>query len=248
MTFKSSHRTLATNIAVALLLNAGRMLAQSVPATLPVHRQPGGYVRLWNMLISAPATFELSTSVDPNAPALVTASTASLANNYLRVAPGHYSLRVVNSAAREAPVKVLDANIPDKGYYTVLVYRDSAGKTAVDLIDDTPDPKNPTNKLAVWQFVPETRAVVTGGGQRTAALEVGQTQILDNMPNGKLAVQLRATTAKGDRNWGVDVDFSASHRATVLVISDPYGRIRMRTTVDGPDRETEKEDREQTRN
>lgn len=213
------------------------MLAQSAPPP----RQPSGFVRLWNMAVSAPATFELSASVDPQAAPLATASPASLANDYLRVVPGRYALRVVNAAAKEVPVKVFNANIPDQGYYTVIVYRDPAGKITADLIDDTPDPKAPTNKLSVWQFCPDLRAIVTGGGQRTNALEYGQSQTLDNLPTGKLAFQLRAQTAKGNRNWGVEVDFSSSHHATVFVIADPYGRIRMRATVDGPNLATEKE-------
>ena len=245
MTFKFLPRALALKILVLLAFGAAVSRAQNAPpSSSPARKPPGGFVRLLNLEVNGDTTYILSASADPAAKPLTTASPGNFFATYAHVLPGRYSLRVAKMNAPDQTLKALDATVPDKGYFTVLVWPDPAGKPVIDLLDETPDPKKESNRLAVRQLYPNSRAVVTTAGQRTAPLEYGQAQTLDNMPDGRAVVLARVITPKGAHSWSSEADFTQSRHASAYVVADPYGRIRLRYTADGPDPKTEKEDRE----
>lgn len=216
----------------------------ATPSPSPARKAPGGFVRLLNLEVNGDTTYALSASADPAAKPLATASPGDFFATYAHVVPGRYTLRVVKMNAPDQALKSLDAMVPDKGYFTVLVWPDATGKPMVELLDETPDPKKASNRLVVRQLYPNSRATVITAGQRTAPLEYGQTQILENMPEGRAVVLARVTSSKGSHSWSSEADFTQSRRASAYVVADPYGRIRLRYTADGPDPKTEQEDRD----
>lgn len=233
--------------ALAVFAFAGGLQGQTAaPSPSPAKKIPTGFLRLINATDPVEkVAYELSVSPDPAVPPLQTSAPGSFYGAYERVKPGRYPLRITRAGNRDLTIKTLDANVADKSYFTVIVYPDAAGAMIAELVDETPDLKAPpVNRLAVRQLCKDLRVVVSSGGVRTDPLDYGRSQVLEKLPDGKSNVQIRAMTAKGPRNWGSEVDFSAGHRATVFVAPDPYGRMRARLTVDGPDAITEKEDRE----
>lgn len=231
MTSLCSHRPLACRslgLPWILLLCATLRLA----AQTPEPKQPAGYVRVWNMVLTSNDPIVVFTSIDPSKP-LLSASPVNVATGYTALRPGRYTLRIFQGDEKGVPAKTIDANVTDKSYQSILVTLAPEGHLATEVIDETPDPEKPSNQLTVRQFCPGAQVVISAGSQHTAPLDAGQTQVLDQMPDARVPIFMRAVTAQGPRSQNAEFDFRLCKHGSLFVFPDAYGRIRLRTSVDG---------------
>lgn len=183
------------------------------------------------MALALDASLEISAGGHP----VLSAAPADFYAGYTAITPGQYALRLAKPADPKTPLKTINATLPDQAYVTVLVTQNPAGEVTAELLDETPDAaKPPSNTVTVRQFSAGSRVVVTAGGQQTDLLEFGQAQALEHLPDGNVSITMRALTPKGPRNWVGEMDFRGTHRGTVFVFPDTYGRVRFKLTADGP--------------
>ncbi len=239
MIFKLSNPALVFRIgAVALGLHSAcaQTPAPSVtPTPVPTFKKPVAYLRLWNMAIAMNAPLEVSTGTEASGRPILTALPANFYTGYQPIAPGHYSLRLAKSSDPKTSLRMVDATIPDKGYFTIFVSQKPTGELVSELINESIDPSKPVNNmLTVRQFSQGAKVVVTADKQHTGPLEFGDVQVLEQLPSANVPITMRALTSKGPRNWAAEMDFKTTHRGTVFVYPDTYGRIRFKLTADGP--------------
>jgi hypothetical protein len=238
MIFKSSPRA-AVSSAACLLLLAGPLRAQLQPAPSPspAVKPKQGFARLWNVLPLPGYSLELVIGADANGKVLQTAQPSNIYAGYSSLPPGRYVMRVFRTGDRQNPIKSFDVQLRDKSYFDILVSQAPGASPTAELIDETPDPtQDPVNRLTVRQFCPGATVVITAGGvQRTDSLVYGATQTLSGLPNGLVPLSMRAVKGSGSaKTWNTEADFRVAHRASLFIIADAYGRIRARTSIDGP--------------
>ena len=169
--------------------------------------------------------------------AFQTALPSNFYAGYVHLPPGTYPLTVYRAGNRTAPIKSFNVVLHNNSYLTILATEAPGGAISAELLDDTPDPAAPpTNRLTVRQFCANVRAQVSvPGPQRTDLLEMGHTQTLVGLPSGAVPISIRVTSAGGVvRTMTAEADFRTSRHASVLVFTDPYGRVRPRVSIDGP--------------
>lgn len=240
--------TIFSLFALLLLLPSGRLAAQSAhPTPSPAPPRPkAGYVRFWNATPPATGlTLDLVVGTSPEGRVLHSATPANFYANYASLPPGQQVLRVFRNGDRQNAIKTFTLPLLDRSYFTLLATSQPNGSTSIEIVNDTPDPtKPPVNRLTVRQFCPDTTAIVTTtGNHQSDSLAYGQTQTLEGLPNGVIALALRATKGgvTGTKTWDTQADFRVSHHVTMFIVNDLYGRIRARVSVDGPSPEAEAE-------
>ena len=157
--------------------------------------------------------------------------------SYYPLPPGAYNFIIRRPGDVTNPLKRQPVLLRPDTYVTFMV-SEKSGKPAVDLLDDTIDPKlvHGLSRLTIRQFMPGARVVVAAaGGAATPELGYGEVATLDNLPNVDTVLNMRATTGTGPqpKQWNADADFTNARHATVLVVPDPYGRFRPRVSYDG---------------
>ena len=229
----------ASFCALLLVTSSTPLRAQTPkPSPSPAVKPKLGYIRFWNMLPLEGSTFELvQDGTPPPGRVLQTASPANFSAGYIPLPPGAYTLKVCRPGEHDKPIKSFAVPVRHNSYITILTTQPPGAAIKAELLDDTPDPfKPPVNRLTVRQFVPDIHVVATAAGtKRTEALDYGATQTLEGLPGGLVQLNTRATLTGGaTKTWNTEADFRTSHHASLLVLSDPYGRIRPRVSVDGP--------------
>ena len=229
-----------------LLLPTTWTLAED-PLPKPTPAKPkAGYIRFWNVLPPKDGpSFDLVLGGNSDGRVLNTAAPSNFYANYVSLPPGRCTLRVYRAGERQNVLKNIDLSLRDKSYYTLIASPQPGGQPSLDLIDDTPDPtKPPVNRVTVRQFCPDTSVVIAAGSSyRTDSLDYSKTQTIEGMPDGKVALTMRATKSGNSavKTWDTQADFSVSHHSTVFVVNDLYGRIRARVAMDGPSPADEEE-------
>lgn len=243
-------------VAAALMFLPLTPLAAQSPSPSPV---PGaspkastpkpkeGHIRFWNLIPppTAPTLDLVLTTTGSEGRPLTSATPMNLYANYTGLPPGRYTLRVFRAGDRQNALKSFDLPLRDKSYFSLLATAQPDGQPGIELLDDTPDPtKTPNNRLTVRQFSPDTAVVITAAGRyRTDSLAFQKIQTLEDLPDGVVPLNMRATKtgAASVKTWDTQADFRASHHYTLFVVNDLYGRIRARVAVDGPSPEDEAE-------
>jgi hypothetical protein len=102
-------------------------------------------------------------------------------------------------------------------------------------VQTTIDPKTTSGTLNIRNYFPGTSVSVASGSQTlTTGLSYGSSYATTGLAASKIPVTIQTTLPDGKPAQSiVDLDFTASKRATLLIIPDSYGRFRPRVTVDG---------------
>ena len=201
-----------------------------------------GYLRFWNLLPLTTSGLELAGASDPAGRGLLSARPGTFPSNYRLLPPARYTLTVYPFGDRLKPLNKTPMDVPLRAdaYMTVVVRpsADPGGEAVVELVDDTLDPTQAAdNRLTVYQCSPEARVVVTAARNfKSNPLVYGGTQTLTALPDGIVGLAISIATKAGPGAWNTEADFRASARASLVVVADPYGRIRPRITVDGASR------------
>ncbi|MEA3210330.1 MAG: hypothetical protein QOE70_3387 [Chthoniobacter sp.] len=238
-------------LAISLLLLGSVVNAQQtepatvVPATpapaasTPPRKPRKGYFRFWNMLSKPEGELTLirndgSTEGTP----LLSAAPNNYYASYLPLPPARYALKVVRRNDPATAIQSFDVTLGSDAYVTFMAHP-VAGQVRIELFDDTFNPAEATSgRLTIRQFVPNANVTVTSNAQLTSrSLTQGETQTIEGFPLKPVMLKMRAGMAAGpDQEWVAEVNFTTSRRASLLIVSDPYGRFRPRVTIDGPHR------------
>ena len=218
----------------ALLFLAALTVRAQQPSPSPSPRPAQAYVRFWNMLPNKDApSLQLFSGENK---LLTTAVGSNYAASYNPIAPGTYTFEIRKAGDTANPLKKQPVILRGDTYITYLVSQKN-GQTAVELIDDTLDPKNTDgpSRLVVRQFIPGAQVTVTTrDGNTSQAVGYGESTALEVMPNRVSVMTLKATGLGPEPStWNIETDFTTARHATVLVVADPYGRFRPRLTYDG---------------
>lgn len=164
---------------------------------------------------------------------------------YLPLPPGNYTFRICRPEDREHPVKVIPIVLRDRVFITLLTSLVN-GQPQSEIIDDTIDPaKASEGQLTVRQFLADARVVVTADNKaRTRLLNYGDTQVMDGLSTRVVPISLAAVLRGSEqRSATTEANFSPSPghspHATLLILSDPYGRLFVSVVDDGIAREPE---------
>ncbi len=238
--FKSSKSPpidFARSFAVALVLTVFfgplRVPAQQ-PAPTP--SKPKAYIRLWNMLPADPAN-NLLVSVGDNA--MFGVGPLDLYTDYFSSPLGSYSLTIKRSGDKADPGQKIPVALQDGTYITLLATQKGT-QTNIEVINDTPDPKvkDLAASLIVRSFLTGARVTVgVAGGQVRQPVPDNATVTLDNLPmTAEVNISVQAmlpTTPPSPSNSELPADFSVTHHATLLLVSDRYGRLKSKLFYSG---------------
>ena len=220
--------------AAALLFLPALAAQAQQPSPSPSPRPAQAYVRFWNMLPGKDAPpLQLLSGENK---LLTTAVGANYAAGYTPITPGTYTFEVRRAGDAANPLKKQPVILRGDTYITYLVSQKN-GQPAVELIDDTLDPKNADgpSRLVIRQFIPGAQVtIMTKDGNTSQAIGYGESTSLESLPNRAGVMTLKATGLGPEPStWNIEPDFTTARHATVLVVADPYGRFRPRLTYDG---------------
>jgi hypothetical protein len=216
--------TLATSF---ITLACSQIFAQAAPTPVP----KAAYIRFWDMLPASSGTFQLRKSGKPGD--LLATASAYRYSSYVDLPLGQYQLSIVKSGS-DAPLKNLVANLKADTYFTIILAPEGAG-FKVEFIDDTLDPKATSGTITIRNYFPGASVSFSAGTQVIAnGLTYGNSYVARGLTPTKMALTIEARLPSGlPAQSGVDLDFTASKNATLLVIPDSYGRFRPRVVADG---------------
>jgi hypothetical protein len=150
---------------------------------------------------------------------------------------GRQQLSVYKKGDRTTPLKLINIDLKPDTFFTILV-SPKAGSLTIDVFDDTNDPKAAGGTLTIRNYFVGLTVDVSSGAQKIVdALPYGQSYVATGLPSGRLPLNLHTRLPNGTpADSEAEADFNASHRATLLIIPDSYGRFRPRVTIDGKNR------------
>ena len=217
-------------LAVACLFVAGGH--QSLFGQAPAPQV--GYLRFWDMLPPENGAFELRKIGAPESEGAMLSGTAYRYTSYIEFPPGAYHLGVYKKGDHTTPLKIVDINLRQKTFFTVLV-APSGGVINVEVIQDTNDPKIASGSVVVRNYFPGLIVSVSSDSQSYVdQLAYGQTHTITDLPLKRLPLTLRTKLPNGTpAESEAEADLQASKRGTLLIIPDSYGRFRPRVTIDG---------------
>ena len=171
--------------------------------------------------------------------------------DYFATPVGSYNLVIKRLDEKQEPVAKVPVALQN-GMYVTLLATVKDGQVNIQVIDDTPDPKATelTAQLIVRSFFTGGNVTVgVTGGQPAQPVPGGGTVTLDNLPTTaavNVAVQVTMpTTPPTSKKWDLPADFSVTHHATLLLVSDRSGRLKPQLTynahVANPDSERGRE-------
>ncbi len=123
----------------------------------------------------------------------------------------------------------------ETGFCFTLAVREKESKLALEVLDDSPA-KDPGGELVVRSFVADLKTLQIDAGPDLHVRLTSDSPFLRvrGLPRIALQVDTSGTDVAGKPiEWSNEVDFGSIHRATVLIVADPYGRIRPRVVIDG---------------
>ncbi|HZE58482.1 MAG TPA: hypothetical protein VE031_11550 [Chthoniobacterales bacterium] len=192
-----------------------------------------GYLRFWDMLPSANGVFELCKADGGDASPGLLSGTAYRYSSYGEFPVGRYQLAVFKKGDRKTRIKTFDIDLKADTYFTIIVSPQS-----IDAFDDTNDSKATTGSLTIRNYFPGLTVSVSSDTQTiAAAVAYGQSTMASGFPLKRAPLVLRTKLPNGTpAESTAEADFTASKRATLLIIPDSYGRFRPRVTIDGANR------------
>jgi hypothetical protein len=210
-------------LASSFLLFSASLAQQQSPAPKV------GYIRFWDMLPPQSGSYEVRKISGPGSEESLVNAMAYRYSSYRELNTGRYRLGVFK-AGMNAPIKVFDVDLKPDTYFTILISPQS-----IDMFDETNDPKATSGILTIRNYFSGLTVSVSADNQPVGgALTYGQSFTAAGFPLKRVRLTLRTRLPNGTpAESEAEADFTASKRATVLIIPDSYGRFRPRATIDG---------------
>lgn len=189
------------------------------------------------MLPPTTGSFELRKAGAPESEQSLLSGSAYEYSSYVEFAVGRYQLAVFKKGDRKTPLKLVNIDLKPETFFTILV-SPKGGVLTVEAFDDTNDPKATQGTLTIRNYFTGLTVDVSSGTQKIVdALPYGQSFAVAGLPSGRFPLTLHTRLPNGTpAESGAEADFTASNRATLLIIPDSYGRFRPRVTIDGKNR------------
>lgn len=224
---KSRFFTLASSFFL-ILSSSLECHGQSASAPIP----KTGYIRFWDMAPATSGTFEVCKAGETSGASLLS-GTPYQYSSYVQFPPGRYRLAVFRKGDRNTPLKTFDIDLKGDSFFTIIVSPQS-----IDIFDDTNDPKAASGTLTIRNYFPGLTVSVASDTQQLAeAVSYGQASVATGLALKRVPLTLRTKLPNGTpAESTAEADFTASKKATILIIPDSYGRFRPRVTSDGTNR------------
>lgn len=120
--------------------------------------------------------------------------------------------------------------------FTTLIVREGVSEPCIEIIDDTPTADEMDAELTVRNFASGlTHIRLRARDTIDVRLRAPHAYLhMRGLDQNILLLETTANTSDGkESKWANEIDFKKARKATVLIFSDPYGRIRPRVTLDG---------------
>ena len=117
--------------------------------------------------------------------------------------------------------------------YATIIAQEADDQVTLEIVDDRV--QGTSSELLVRNFVPKLKALQVDAGPAVhIRLNTTDSFIhLRGLPRAVLQVDTSGEDEAGEAiHWTSEVDFGKFQRATLLVMKDPYGRIRPRVISD----------------
>ncbi len=199
-------------------------------------KQKHGYLRLWNMLPKeAGVLLLIKENGTPEGDVLLSAAPNNYYASYTALPAGRYALKLVRSEAPDTVIENVSVTFRGDESRTILAGSVDR-KLKVETLDETYDLATTlAGRLTIRQNFPNSRVTIEVGSQtRTRELASSEVEVVDGLPLQVVSLKMHATFADGKTSdWSTEVDFKTIRHATLLIVSDPYGRCRPHVALDG---------------
>jgi hypothetical protein len=240
-------RILVCFVASQMTLSAAGAKKKAAPAK-PAEAKPvtgkaasaiasGSYLRLWKGDFTSKRTVRITLRYSERGVGPLEFgefAPESRFSDYVAVPSGACTVEVRDIQDAATVVSAVPARFEPDFCFTISA-REKASALLLEILDDNPA-KNPGGELIVRNFVPDLKAIQIDCGPDLhvrLASDTGFVHIC-GLPRIALQVDTSGVDAAGKPvQWSNEVDFGAVHRATVLIVADPYGRVRPRVVIDG---------------
>ena len=210
--------------------------------------KPKAYIRVWNML---PVTPTNNLFVSAGDKPMFGVAPSDLYTDYFASPVGGYILTVKRSGDKDDPAKKVPVVLQDGTYITLLATQKGA-EVNIEMLNDTPNPnvKEVTGSLVVRSFLTGGRVMVgITGGRPPQPIPDNATVNMDDLPmTAGVNITVLATmptTPPTTNSFDLPVDFSVTHHATLMLVSDRYGRLKPKLIYNGrvanPDAQRQRE-------
>jgi hypothetical protein len=160
---------------------------------------------------------------------------ASRFGDYLSVPAGASTVEVRASGEAGAALATFATHLLPNGSATLIVREDAAGAYHFELLDDAPTGDATSAELLVRNFVPALQSLQLDAGPdlHLRLGTPGSFLHLRGLPRAPLHLETSGQDSAGHQiHWSNEVDFRKIRRATLLIVTDSYGRIRPRVVID----------------
>ncbi len=225
---------------LALAAPAKKKKATDTPAPEPmVSTSATASVRLWKE--EFPSRKPLRVELQPKSNKATALrfeppAAGSYFTEYAACAPGSATLTVLRDESEKEKPQRLPVMLT-AGSFTTLLLRERDGAAVIEVIDDVPAGTDAASgELTVRNFAPALVEIRVQAGDSFNARMRAPTAFLNIRGLDRRRCQIDTVTKAADgkeSRWSTEIDFRACPKGTLLVYSDPYGRIRPRIVPDG---------------
>jgi len=157
-------------------------------------------------------------------------------SDYVDAPSGECTVEAHVAGDAGAPLATFASHLAAGASSTLILRETAAGALLFEMIDDRPTGDDASAELVVRNFVAglQTLELDAGPDLHSRLVTPGCYLHLRGLPRAPLEVKTTADDGTGTKNeWSSEVDLREIRRATLVIVTDPYGRIRPRIIVDG---------------
>ena len=214
------------------LIGSGTVLTHGqAPVQQPLGKP--AFIRFWNMLPD-PGHDKLELYL-ADGKQLTTTYGGDTAVGYVPVLPGTFMFSVRRVGDANHDVKTPPVQLLADSFVTILATLKN-GQVSLEVLNETIEPKKDDGMghFIVRQFCVGARMLLTVGNTPPKMLNYGEVAVFNGLPASQVSVIIQATLRDGKiRNQNTQVDFTKNHYATLLLVTDAYGRLRPSIAFDG---------------
>jgi hypothetical protein len=155
--------------------------------------------------------------------------------DYIPGVAGDCTMEARLSGETGAPLATFATRLPANASATLVLRETESGTLTFELLDDTPTGDDASGELFVRNFVPALKTLqLDAGPDLHLRLTTSSCFLhLRGLPRTSLQLETSGEDRTGAQiHWSNEVDFSQARRATLLIVTDPYGRIRPKIIID----------------
>lgn len=209
--------------------------AEAAEALVPAGMS--AWLRLWKADFESKRSVRISIDYAAKGRAstdLGTWESVSIFGEYISVPWDGGTIKVFDLSDSKTPLATAPARFTP-GLCVTLLVREKADVVSIEVLEDTPKGET-TCELLVRNFVPTLKSFQLDAGPAIhVRLESPDSFLhLRGLPRASLQIDTASDDKKsGTIKWSNEIDFGNIRRATLLILTDAYGRIRPRLVIDG---------------